>query len=147
MMRQYRMSDSAVFRSILPKKRSDRRTLLRIGGFVLLIAACAGGLYYNNHRQQMIRERDWTSAVATIEDARTQLAMKRDSRTGGAMLYDVEILAKYPVDGVEREQWTRIHQYPQLLADAQMQIFRLKKKQCIVRWNPVDPQHIVAEIN
>jgi hypothetical protein len=141
------MSDAAALRSVLPKKRSDRRTLLLIGVFVLLLAACAGGLYYNNHRQQMIREQDWTSAVATIEDARTHVAMHIDSQVGGAMLYDVEVLVKYSVNGIEREQWTTVSQRPQLLSDAQLQIFRFKKQQCIIRWNPANPDHPVAEIN
>jgi len=111
-----------------------------------LIAVFAGALDYNNHRQQMIRERDWMSAIATIEDTRAQLAMRRDSQSGGAMLYEVDILARYPVSGVVREQWTPIHQYPQLLADAELQMGLLRGKRCFVRWKRSDPDHIVAEV-
>ena len=143
---RHRMTDSEALRFVLPKKLSDQRTLLRIGSLVVVIAACAAGLYYNNHRQKMIREQDWTSAIATIEDGLTQVALHVDSPMGGAMLYAVEVLAQYPAGGGVQERWIPIHQPAQPLADAQLQIFRLKKQQCIVRWNPADLNQIVAEI-
>ena len=146
MLKQKR-SDFQALRSILPAKRNDLRVLLYSGGFVLLILVCGGGLYYNDHRQQLIRNQDWTSAIATIEDAHAQVAMRVDSQAGGAMLYEVAVLVKYSTEGVEREQWTTIRQHPQLLEDAQFQIFRLKKQQCTVRWNPSHPDHIIAEAN
>lgn len=146
-MQVHKMSDAEALRFIHPKRRSDRRALLRLCGFIVLIAACAGALYYNNRQQQMIRERDWISAVALIDDARTHVAMRVDSERGGTMLYDLDVLVKYSTKGRAREQWTTLHQHPQPLADAELQIFRLKKQQCIVRWDPADPDHIVAEIN
>jgi hypothetical protein len=63
------------------------------------------------------------------------------------MLYDVEVKAKYLINGEVREQWTTISQLPELLADAQLQAHLLKEKQCVVRWKPTSPDQIVAEIN
>ena len=90
---------------------------------------------------------EWSSVVATIEDTRTHLAVHGNSQGGGAMLYNVDLLAKYSVGGEIREQWTTISQLPKLLADAQLQAHLLKKKQCIVRWKPAAPDQIVADID
>jgi hypothetical protein len=141
------LSNLAALHSIRPKKRSDWWSLAKLAAYVLLIIACVAGLLYNNHRQQISRDREWSSALATIEDTRTHLAVQSNSQGGGAMLYEVEVLAKYSVDGEVREQWTTISQLPKLLADAQLQAHLLKKKQCIVQWRSTAPDRIIAEIN
>lgn len=63
------------------------------------------------------------------------------------MLYEVEVRVKYSLNGKFREQWTTISQIPKGLADARLQAHLLTKKQCMVRWKPTDPSHIVAEID
>ena len=146
-MRQYRLSDSAALRAIRPVKRSDWQSLAKLGVGIFLIGACVAGLFYNKHRQQATREQEWISATAIIKDARTHLAVQSNSQGGGAMLYEVQILVSYPVNGVVREQWTTISQLPKLLADAQLQAHLLHNKTCFVRWPPNDPNRIVAEIN
>ncbi len=145
-MRQHQMSDSAALRLIYPKRRKDKRALVLLGALIILMSALVAGIYYNNHRQQMIREQEWMNAVATIEDARPHLAMQVESMRGGGMLYEVEILTKYVADGVVQERWTKLRQAPRLLADAQLQAYLLKNRQCVVRWRPSDTGTIVAEI-
>lgn len=54
--------------------------------------------------------------------------MRVDSQRGGAILYRVEILARYPAEGGIREQWTTTSQLPQLLAEAQCQTHLLDGK-------------------
>src|ERR1700727_3290469 len=103
-MRKHQMSDSEAVRFIRPSKASDRRTLFKLAAFLLLVFICLAGLLYNKHWQQMKRERDWASTVATIEETRTQLIMQRNSVGGGAMLSEVQIRAKFAVDGLGQER-------------------------------------------
>ncbi|MEG9436750.1 hypothetical protein JAO29_11320 [Edaphobacter sp. HDX4] len=141
------LSNPAALHSLLPKRRSDWQSLAKLAAYVSLGIICLAGLLYNKHRQQIRREQEWSSALATIEGTRIRLAVHGFSQFGGAMLYEVEVQARYSVDGEVREQWTTISQIPKLLADAQLQAHLLTKKQCIVRWRPNDPDHIVAEID
>ena len=146
-MRHHAMSDRKALRLIRPHKRSDWQKLTKITAYVVLALIAVVGLIYNKHRVQIQREQEWTSAVATIENTRTQLVMQSNSQGGGAMFYEVQVLAKYSSEGLIQERWTTLSQLPKLLADAQLQGYLLKHKQCVVRWNPRDPSHIVAEIN
>jgi hypothetical protein len=146
-MRQYRLSDSAALRAIRPSTRKDWQSLAKLGAVVLFIGVCVAALLYNKHREEVQREQEWISATATIKEARTHLAIQSNSQGGGAMLYEVQILVSYPMNGVVREQWTTISQLPKLLADAQLQAHLLAEKQCIVRWPTNNPSQIVAEIN
>lgn len=142
-----RLSNSAALHSIRPKKRSDWQGLAKLAAYVLLGIVCLTGLLYNKHRQQVSREQEWSSALATIEDTRVHLAAQSNSQFGGAMLYEVEVQAKYSLNGEIREQWTTISQIPKLLADAQLQAHLLTKKHCVVRWRLNDPNHVVADID
>ncbi len=36
---------------------------------------------------------------------------------------------------------------PEVLSEAELQAFRWKGKQCIVRWKPSDPNHVIAEVS
>lgn len=141
------MSNSTALDIIRPKSRNDRRTVLKLSAYLLVALISVAGLLYDNKRQQSIREKEWASAVGLVEDARPQLAMQINSERGGTMLYRVEILARYSVDGTIREQWTTLPQMPQRFADAQLQAYLYKGKRLVVRWNPHDQQHIAAEIN
>jgi Protein of unknown function (DUF3592) len=147
-MRHYAMSDRKAMSLIRPNKRRDWQALAKITAYVALALAIVVGLLYNKHRFQSQREQEWRSAIATIESTRTHLVMQSNSQGGGAMFYEVQILAKYPSRGIIQEQWITVSGLPKLLADAQLQAYLLKKKsQCTVRWKPSDPAHVVAEIN
>jgi hypothetical protein len=146
-MRRHSMSDHEGFRHLRPQTPKDRRSLFSLVGFSLTIIFCIAGLFYLKHRVQKNREKNWNSAVATIEDVRTISATQDNSQMGGAMLYDVQILAKYSVDGSPNKRWITVMQKPQHLVDAQLEAFRWKGKICYVRWKPSDPNQIVAEVS
>ena len=131
------MSNSTALDIIRPKSRNDRRTVLKLSAYLLVALISVAGLLYDKKRQQSIREKEWASAVGLVEDARPQLAMQINSERGGTMLYRVEILARYSVDGTIREQWTTLPQMPQRFADAQLQAYLYKGKRLVVRWIPM----------
>jgi hypothetical protein len=147
MRRRYPFSNSKARQSLRPRSRGDWRSLLSIFAFLFFTVVFVAGVVYLKHRNQLVRERTWANAVATIEDARPRLVGQLDSPYGGRLLYEVEVLAKYPVDGTMREQWTTLSQLPKTMQEARLQSFLLKGKQCFVRWKPSDPNHIIAEIN
>ena len=90
---------------------------------------------------------DWTSAVATIEDTRIQRVQIANWEFGGAVLYEVEVQAKYSANGVEHEKWIPLTEAPHSQTDAELKAYLLKGKQCFVRWNPSSPNQIIADIH
>lgn len=91
------------------------------------------------------REERWHSAIAGIEDVRTKLVGQFDSKSGGYMVYDVQILAAFQVDGSRREQWVSLSQASKRLEIAEYDEAQWLGKQCIVRWDPSNPQLMVVE--
>jgi Protein of unknown function (DUF3592) len=130
-----------------PKTRADRMQLLAILAYVVFAIAFVASLVYLKHRAQQSREETWVTAAATIEDTRTQLAGVYNSIYGGGLSYEVDVLAKFSVDGASREEWITLSQAPKGLDSARYQAQVLKGKQCYVRWNPSHPKQTVAEIN
>jgi len=118
-------------------------TCVCVFGAMLFVAA----VFHVKHRHQLERERSWSSAIATIESVRPRLVAQFDSSHGGTLLYDVDVLAKYPVDGGMREQWITLSQSPKKMETVRLQEALLMGKHCVVRWKPSDPNNIVAEIN
>jgi hypothetical protein len=142
-MRRHSMSDHEGFRHLRPQTPKDRRSLFNLVSFALTIIFCIVGLFYLKHRVQKDREQNWNSSIATIEDVRTISAIDE----GRAILYDVQILAKYSINGSPNERWITVQQKPQLLANAQLEAFRWKGMTCFVRWKPSDPNQVIAEIS
>jgi hypothetical protein len=130
-----------------PKTRADRMQLFAILAYVAFAISFVAGLVYMKHRAQQSREETWVTAIATIEDTRTQLAGVYNSIYGGGSSYEVDVLAKFPADGASHEEWIPLSQAPKGLDSARYQAWVLKGKQCFVRWNPSHPKQIVAEIN
>lgn len=146
-MRRHYMSDREAYSRIRPQSRNDRRSLFSVISYVLLATVVVAGLYYLKQKHQAEREQNWSSAVATIVDVRTRIATRVESQRGGAMLYEVQVLAKYTAEGTPQERWITVQQMPKLLADAQFQAFRWKGQTCFVRWKPSDPNQVVAEVS
>jgi len=92
-------------------------------------------------------EQNWNSATAIIEDVRPKEVTKVDTSRGGAMLYQVEILVRYKSSGADERRWIAVEQLPEVLSEAELQAFRWKGKQCIVRWKSSDPNHVIAEVS
>jgi len=98
------------------------------------------------HRRQEEMENSWQSATATIEDVRPVVVSQVNSKFGGAMLYQVEILAHYNANGFEQKRWIKIENLPRPNPDAS-QIARWKGKEFVVRWKASQPDQVVPELN
>jgi hypothetical protein len=144
-MRHYSISDREATAKILPKSRKDRRTLWFIGGFLaLMVVFVVAVLFFQHRRQQEIDT--WQSATATIEDVRPVVVSQVNNQFGGAMLYQVEVLAHYNMNGFEQRRWIRIERRPGPNPDKN-QIARWKGKQFVVRWKASRPDQVVPELN
>jgi hypothetical protein len=141
------MSDRDGLLRVRPRSRAEREQLLALCGGVLLGILCVAGLFYNRYITQRNREQNWDSAVATIEDVQTKLVEMSDSRYGGVLLYSVQVLAKFAVDGVPQERWITVEQAPESLAYAQLQARMWKGERCFVRWKPSHPEQIAVELH
>jgi hypothetical protein len=145
-MRHYSIPDNEAAAKILPKSRSDCRTLWFIGGYLDLIVVFVVVVLFFQHRRQEEMENSWQSATATIDDVRPVVVSQVNSKFGGAMLYQVEVLAHYNANGFEQKRWIRIENMPRLSPD-KSQIARWKGKQFVVRWKALQPDQVVPELN
>ncbi len=139
------MSDHDALGMLTPRSRRDRQSLTKLGAVVVAAILLVGIFAYLKQIDRQRRDRDWLSATATIEDARPKVVIQGFSQGSGAMLYQVEILARYVVDGTPRVRWITVAQTPTLRADAELKSMRWKGSTCIVRWKPSDPSKIIAE--
>jgi hypothetical protein len=146
-MHRHSMSGQEARAKIRPRNPNDWRQIWIVCGYFAVAFVVIAAILFlkNKHRQDV--EQNWNSAAATIEDVRPRPVSTVESERGGAMLYTVEILAKYTLDGTTRERWITIDQRSETLADAQLQEFRWKGKQCIVRWKPLSPDQVIAEVS
>jgi hypothetical protein len=136
--------DGAV--KLIPRSRKDRKTLWTIFGYLALtIVFVTAALFFQHRRQQEMSE-TWQSAVATIEDVRPVVVSQVNNQFGGAMLYQVEVLAHYNANGLEQRRWIRIERRPGPSPD-ENQIARWKGKQFVVRWKASQPDQVVPELN
>jgi hypothetical protein len=104
-------------------------------------------LFYVKQRTQLAREQNWSTAVGRIEDTRTTLVSRVDSMYGGRMLYEVQVLAAFFVNGSQQKRWITVEQAPKTLASAQFEEAHWKGTQCIVRWNPSNRREIAIELH
>lgn len=145
-MRSYSMPDKEGAAKILPKSVKDRKMLWGIGGFLaLMVIFVVTALFFQNKRRQEM-ENTWQSATATIEDVRPVVVSQIDGNHGGAMLYQIEILAHYDAGSVEQHRWIRIERMPRPSPE-QSQLSRWKGQRCVVRWKASQPNQVIAELN
>jgi hypothetical protein len=140
------MSDNEGVAKILPKNRDDRKTLWSIAGLVALIVVVFATVLFFQHRRQQEMEYTWQRATATIEDVRPVVVSQVNSQFGGAMLYQVEVLARYDVNGSEQRRWIKIERRPGPQPE-ESQMSRWKGKQFVVRWKTSQPDQVVPELN
>jgi hypothetical protein len=140
------MPDRKAAAKILPKSGKDRRTLWSISGFLGLIVVFVVAVLFFQHRRQQEIEGTSQSAIATIEDVRPVVVSQVNSQFGGAMLYQVEVLAHYNANGSEQRRWIRIERKPGPSPD-ESQTSRWKGKQFVVRWKASQPDQVVPELN
>lgn len=128
------------------RTRKDWNQFLETAGLVLGTTLAVIGLLYLKQRNQLAHE-DWAAAVATVEDSRTHLVSRVDSMYGGKMLYEVQVLAAFSMNGSYQKRWITVEQPAKTLTSAQFEEAHWKGKQCIVRWNPSNPRRIAVELH
>lgn len=140
------VSEEKKLNKVLPRNRKDWNQFFGIFGLVLGTTLAVIGLLYLKQRNRLAHE-DWGATVATIEDSRTRLVSRADSMYGGKMLYEVQVLAAFSMNGSHQERWITVEQPTKSLTSAQFEEAHWKGKQCIVRWNPSNPKEIAVELH
>jgi hypothetical protein len=141
------MPERAALAKLRPRSDRDWHRIRVIGGYLALIAIFIAAVFFFKHRRREDMEQNWNAATAIIEDVRPKEVAQIDTSRGGAMLYQVEILVRYKADGTDQRRWIAVEQFPEVLSEAELQAFRWKGKQCIVRWKPSDPSKVFAEVS
>jgi hypothetical protein len=141
------MPDRTAWSRLRPANDGDWHRIRLIGGYIALAAVVVAVALFLKHRHQKDVEQNWKCATAIIEDVRPKVIEQVNNSRGGAMLYEVSILAKYVSDGVEHEQWVTVEQPPVSLAEAELQTFRWKGQRCVVRWKVAEPEGLIAEVD
>jgi hypothetical protein len=147
MRRRYSISDRDALGEIRPSRHSDWHRIRVLSGYLALAVVFVAVIFFLKHRHREDVERNWKCAMATIEDVQPKLVEQVNSARGGAMLYEVAILASYPSDEGEQRRWITVDQRPETLAEAELQTFRWKGQQCVVRWNRSMPDQVIAEVD
>jgi hypothetical protein len=119
-----------------------------VSGYVAVIAIIVAVTFFIRHLHREEIEQNWKCATATIEDVQPKvIEYLHNAKGGGVTLYEVSILTKYASDGVAHERWITVEQPPVTLAEAELETFRWKGQQCVVRWNSFEPDEMIAEVN
>jgi hypothetical protein len=116
-------------------------------GCVAVIAVVFSALFILKHRHFESLEQNWKCATATIVDVRSKEIEQVSSARGGVVLYEVSILAKYASGGTDHEQWIVVEQPPVTLGEVELETFRWKGQQCVVRWKLSEPEQMIAEVS
>jgi hypothetical protein len=131
-----------------PAGRSDWRQIRVVIGCVTVVAVVIGFTFFIKHLHREEIKQNWKCATATIEDVQPKMIQfLNNAKGGGVALYEVSILTKYVSDGVAHERWITVEQPPVTLAEAQLETFRWKGQQCVVRWNSLEPGEMIAEVS
>jgi hypothetical protein len=146
-VRRYSMPEKDAWAKLRPRSVRDRHRIRVVSGYLALIAIFIAAAFFFKHKHREDLEQNWNSATATIEDVRPKEVAQINTSRGGAMLYQVEVLVMYKSDGLDQRRWIAVEQLPEVLSEAQLQAFRWKGKQCIVRWKPSDPSKVIAEVS
>ena len=142
------MSDRKALTTLRPAGRSDWHQIRVVIGCVTVIAVVIAVTFFIKrlHREEI--EQNWKCATATIEDVQPKaIEYLHNAKGGGVTLYEVSILAKYVSGGEAHEQWITVEQPPVTLAEVQLETFRWKGQQCVVRWNSFKPDEMIAEVS
>ena len=131
-----------------PAGRSDWRQIRVVIGCVAVVAVVIAFTFFIKHLHREEIKQNWKCATATIEDVQPKMIQfLNNAKGGGVALYEVSILTKYVSDGVAHERWITVEQPPVTLAEAQLETFRWKGQQCVVRWNSLEPGEMIAEVS
>jgi hypothetical protein len=145
-MRRYSMPEKEAVAKILPKDRKDGKRLWTMAGYLVFIVVFVVAALFFQHRKQKEIEDKWQSSPATVEDVRPVAVAQGNGQFGGAMLYQMDVLADYKVNGLEQRRWIRIENEPERLPD-ESQMARWKGKLFVVRWKASQPDQVIAQLN
>src|SRR5271167_284098 len=98
-MRRYSMPDRQALASLRPRGKRDWHELRILAGYIAFIAMLIAAIFYLKHRHHEDLENNWVSETALIEDVRSDQIGLVDSPMGGAILYRVNVLVRYKIDG------------------------------------------------
>jgi hypothetical protein len=141
------MSDRTARASLSPSSRRAWHRIRVVSGFIVVIVVFVSALFLFKHRHPRQFEQNWKCATATIEDVRVREIEQVSSARGGVALYEVSILAKYASGGTDHRQWIIVEQPPVTLAEVELETFRWKGQQCVVRWKSSEPDQMIAEVS
>ncbi|MBB5331441.1 hypothetical protein [Tunturiibacter gelidoferens] len=142
------MPDRTALTKLRPAGRSDWHQIRVVIGYVAVIAVVIAVTFFIKrlHREEI--EQNWKCATATIEDVQPKMIQfVNNAKGGGVALYEVSILAKYVSEGKAHERWIIVEQPPVTLAEAELETFRWKGQQCVVRWNSLGSGEMIAEVS
>jgi hypothetical protein len=140
------MPERTAWDMIRPSRDSVWHQIRVLSVYLVLIAVfVAAILLKRRHHEDAVQ--NWKCATATVVDVRFKVIEQVNSARGGAMLYEVSILAKYVSDGVSRERWIVVEQPPVTLDEVELETFRWKGQQCVVRWQLSEPDQMIAEVS
>jgi hypothetical protein len=141
------MSDRTAWASLSPGRSRVWHRIRVASGFIVVILVFVSILFISKHRHGEHLEQNWKCATATIEDVRVREIEQVSSARGGVVLYEVSILAKYASGGTDHRQWIIVEQPPVTLAEVELETFRWKGQQCVVRWELSEPDQMIAEVS
>jgi hypothetical protein len=141
------MSDRTAWASLSPSRSRVWHWIRVVSGFIVVIVIFVSVLFIFKHRHGEYLEQNWKCATATIEDVRFREIEQVSSARGGVALYEVSILAKYVSGGTDHRQWIVVEQPPVTLAEVELETFRWKGQQCVVRWKLSEPDQMIAEVS
>jgi hypothetical protein len=146
-MRRYSMPERTAWEKIRPSRDSDWHQIRVLSVYLVLIGVFVAAIFFLKHRHHEDVVQNWKCATATVVDVRFKVIEQVNSARGGAMLYEVSILAKYVSDSMSRERWIVVEQPPVTLAEVELETFRWKGQQCVVRWKSSEPDQMIAEVS
>ena len=141
------MPDRTAWKKLRPAGRSDWHQIRVVSGYIAVIAVIFVATYFLKRIHREVIEQSWKCATATIEDVQPKMIVYVNGPRGGGVLYEVSILAKYVSEGKTHERWITVEQPPVTLAEAELETFRWKGQQCVVRWKSSEPGQMIAEVS
>jgi hypothetical protein len=141
------MSGQTAWASLSLSRSTAWHRIRVVSGFIVVIVVFVSTLLIFKYRHLEHLEQNWKCATATIEDVRFREIEQVSSARGGVVLYEVSIFAKYASGGTDHRQWIVVEQPPVTLAEVELETFRWKGQQCVVRWKLSEPEQMIAEVS